>query len=615
MCSETAFMVVVLLLLPKIHGGCPPSSCGKITIITYPFRLQGDPENCGDERYELGCENNVTMLYLHSAQYHVQAINYDNYTVRVVDPALQHHNCSSLPLRSLSRSNFSDTYTDRMGPYQAGLDPAGNWESLNFEHIVFLNCNHSVREKGKYVESGECVKWDSNGYSYAVGGDLKAKDLEVGCYVKLVAPTSFRTLNNHSYAAIHRALAYGFEISWIKLACQKISCTFGDGFCYLDSSSQKLQCSFGLLDTLAGIVIYASMVWAYKILFGLPFLTVIFIRKWWKRHASMYQNIENYLEQNNMAPIRYSYKEIKKMAGGFKEKLGEGGFGSVFKAKLCSGPCVAIKMLDKSKGNGQDFISEVATIGRIHHQNVVQLIGFCAHGSKRYIVYEFMSNGSLDKFIFSKDESVYLSYEKIYNISIEVARGIAYLHHGCEMKILHFDIKPHNILLDENFLPKISDFGLAKLYSIDNSIIPMTAARGTIGYMAPELFYNNIGGISNKADVYSFGMLLMEMASKRKNLNPSAEYSSQLYFPLWIYDHIREEKIIKMEDLTKDEKSIVKKMIIVALWCIQLKPNDRPSMNKVVEMLEGDIKDLEMPPKPFLYPNETVTEDQTINSN
>jgi len=329
----------------------------------------------------------------------------------------------------------------------------------------------------------------------------------------------------------------------------------------------------------------------------------------------MYENIENYLQQNSLAPIRYSYKEIKNMTTGFKEKLGEGGFGSVFKAKLRSGPSVAIKMLGKSKGNGQDFINEVATIGRIHHQNVVRLIGFCVSGSKRALVYEFMLNGSLDKFIFSKEININLSYEKIYNISIGVARGIAYLHHGCEMQILHFDIKPHNILLDENFIPKVSDFGLAKLYPIDNNIITMTAARGTIGYMAPELFYKNIGGISHKADVYSFGMLLMEMASKRKNLNPHADHSSQIYFPLWIYDHIREGEDVDVENVTEEENKIAKKMIIVALWCIQLKPNDRPSMNKVVEMLEGDIEELEIPPKPILFPeDETVSEYQTINS-
>ncbi|KAG2390094.1 uncharacterized protein HKW66_Vig0225000 [Vigna angularis] len=257
---ERTLLVVLLLILfhhisaTKQHL-CPPSSCGYITHITYPFRLQADPENCGDERYELGCENNVTVLYLNSTQYHVQAINYHNYTVRVVDPALQHHNCSSLPLRSLSRSNFSDTYTYSTDPYQAGLDPDCNWEYLSFEHIVFLNCNHSVRENGKYVESGECVKWDSKGYAYAVGGDLKAEDLEVGCYMKLVAPTSFRTFNKHSYAAIHRALAYGFEISWINLACQN-HCPHE--FCYFNSSSQTLVC-----DPFAfyGGILEAILVW------------------------------------------------------------------------------------------------------------------------------------------------------------------------------------------------------------------------------------------------------------------------------------------------------------------------------------------------------------------
>ena len=150
---------------------------------------------------------------------------------------------------------------------------------------------------------------------------------------------------------------------------------------------------------------------------------------------SIYENIENYLEHNNLMPIRYSYKETKKMAKGLKEKLGEGGYGSVFKGKLSGGSFVAIKMLGKSKGSGHDFISEVATIERIHHQNVVQLIGFCVEGSRCALVYEFMSNGSFDKIIFSKDKSIDFGYDKIYNISIGIARGIAYLHHECEMQI------------------------------------------------------------------------------------------------------------------------------------------------------------------------------------
>ncbi|XP_035548716.1 rust resistance kinase Lr10-like [Juglans regia] len=219
------------------------------------------------------------------------------------------------------------------------------------------------------------------------------------------------------------------------------------------------------------------------------------------------------------------------MSKGFRpERLGEGGFGTVFKGRLRSGCLVAVKMLSQSKANGKDFINEVATIGRIHHENIVQLIGFCVHGSKRALIYEFMPNGSLNKHIFSSEANI-LNYEKTYDIALGVACGIGYLHQRCDMQILHFDIMLHSILLDENLRPKVSDFGLEKLYPVEYSIVPLTRARGAFGYMIPEILYKNIGGVSYKADVYSFGMLLMEMVSKRKNLNASKEHLSQIYFP------------------------------------------------------------------------------------
>ncbi|KAJ7942795.1 putative Kinase [Quillaja saponaria] len=359
---------------------------------------------------------------------------------------------------------------------------------------------------------------------------------------------------------------------------------------------------------------------AARFLLGISFLIGLLVYKWRRRHLSMYENIENFLHDNNnnLIPIRYSYREIKTMTGGFKDKLGEGGFGCVYKGKLRSGLHVAVKMLSKSKNNGQDFISEVTTIGRIHHVNVVQLVGFCVEGTKRALVYEFMHNGSLDKYIFSREGTIPLSCEKIYEISLQVARGIKYLHQGCGMQILHFDIKPHNILLDENFSSKVSDFGLAKLYPANDSIVSVMAARGTLGYMAPELFYKNIGGVSYKADVYSFGMLLMEMASRMRNLNVPTEYKiqelSQIYFPTWVHDQITEGKEIEMKGSTDQERNVSKKMIFVALWCIQMKPQDRPSMNKVVDMLEGEFESLEMPPKPSLYPHETPMVEHVLSS-
>jgi serine/threonine protein kinase len=330
----------------------------------------------------------------------------------------------------------------------------------------------------------------------------------------------------------------------------------------------------------------------------------------------MYDNIEKFLQShdNDLMPVRYSYSDIKKITNGFKDKLGEGGFGLVYKGKLRSGGFAAVKILSKSKANGQDFINEVATIGRIYHVNVVRLIGFTVEGSKRALIYEFMPNGSLDKYIVSRQGSISLSNEKMYEISLGVARGIEYLHQGCDMQILHFDIKSHNILLDEKFIPKLSDFRLAKLYPTDNSIVPLTAARGTIGYMAPELFYKNIGGVSHKSDVYSFGMLLMEMIGRRKNLNALADHSSQIYFPSWIYDQVSEGKDVELGDhATEQGKETTKKMIIVTLWCIQLRPNDRPSMHDVVKMLESDAESLQMPPKPFLTPHHMPKDDDTAN--
>ncbi|XP_058100392.1 rust resistance kinase Lr10-like [Magnolia sinica] len=350
------------------------------------------------------------------------------------------------------------------------------------------------------------------------------------------------------------------------------------------------------------IIVGSTM--AVRVFCGIIFMFAALIYKLQRRRLALDDRIEEFLrDYKSITPTRYSYSDVKKITSGFKEKLGQGGFGSVFKGKLVNGHLVAVKMLEKSKGNGQDFINEVATIGMIHHINVVQLIGFCSNRSKRALIYDFMPNGSLDKYIFSQeDKSSPLSWEKMYKIALGVAHGIEYLHRGCAMKILHFDIKPHNILLDENFIPKISDFGLAKFYPTEKSIVSVTAARGTVGYMAPELFYRNIGGVSYKSDVYSYGMLLMEMAGRRKNIDAMVENLSQIYFPSWIYDQLSGGGEMEMGSAMYDEKEMAKKLAIVGLWCIQMKPIDRPSMSRVVGMLEGALDLLQIPPKPFLSP-------------
>lgn len=321
----------------------------------------------------------------------------------------------------------------------------------------------------------------------------------------------------------------------------------------------------------------------------------------------MFDAIEGFLQtQNHMTPIRYSHSDIKRMTKGFREKLGQGGFGSVFKGKLRSGHDVAVKVLSsKTNASGQDFINEVSTIGRIHHVNVVKLVGFSAEGSKRALVYDFMPNGSLEKHIVGTSS---LNWKKKYEIAVGVAHGIEYLHRGCDIQILHFDIKPHNILLDENFTPKISDFGLAKFYSTDKNTVTLTAARGTLGYVAPELINRSIGNVSYKADVYSFGMLLMEIVGLKRDLVENSN-DSNMFFPYWIYDHLEKWKDVEIGNVDEivtdndyDEK-ITRKMAIVALWCIRMTPDERPSMSKVVEMLEGEVGSLEIPPHPCSAPH------------
>ncbi|TYI64070.1 hypothetical protein E1A91_D09G061500v1 [Gossypium mustelinum] len=556
--------------------GCNPSSCGNLTNIRFPFRLKADPPQCGHPSYELICQNNRTFLS-NNLGFYVADIFYDGSgTIRLVDQSLDAKQCSILPKSPVCR------------------------EVTDF--IYFVSCRAPMASS-LYVDAAPCANASSPyPYFYALfsADSLNATGFDESCTVEIQVPRPVRlqssnisALRRLSIFDIHRELLMGYDVPW---ACA-----------YTPRSSNDITLAKW---TQVIFLILTGVAIAIRTLIGVSSLIIVVVFKFRRRHLCVDDTIEEFLRmQNKLMPIRYSYSDIKRMTESFKDKLGQGGFGSVFKGKLRSGHLVAIKLLELSKSQGKDFINEVATIGRIHHVNVVRLVGFCVEGSKQALVYDFMPNSSLDKVIFSKEKDISLSWEKVFEIAIGVAQGIEYLHQGCDMQILHFDIKPHNILLDENFTPKVSDFGLAKLHAIDNSIVSLTAARGTLGYIAPELFYKNIGNITHKADVYSFGMLLMEMAGRRRNLNAQARQSSETYFPSWIYDRFDRGEDLEVEDATESQKKTVRKMIIVAFWCIQIKPADRPSMSEVLEMLGGDVELLEIPPKPFLLSMERSSED------
>ena len=216
-----------------------------------------------------------------------------------------------------------------------------------------------------------------------------------------------------------------------------------------------------------------------------------------------------------------------------------------------------------------------------------------------------MPQGSLDKYIFSAQKN--FSWDKLNEIALGIARGIDYLHQGCDMQILHFDIKPHNILLDSNFIPKVADFGLAKLYPRDISFVPSRALRGTIGYIAPEMISRSFGVISSKSDVYSFGMLLLEMAGGRRNADPNAANTSQAYYPSWVYDRLTQQDHMgeisaRVDGIEMHE--LERKLSIVGLWCIEMKSHDWPTMSEVIGMLEAGFDGLQMPSRPFFCEDE-----------
>ncbi|MQL79964.1 hypothetical protein Taro_012387 [Colocasia esculenta] len=587
---------------------CRPSSCGDIRSISKPFRLRGDPADCGDPRYELQCEANRTILEIPPIRYWVKAIWYEDEVIQIIDA------------RAMAGPSF--LLFPPSGPETYPIDSQRRFFWSGWCTVNLINCSSPVEHDPAVVEADSCMTTSS--FSRGAAATVAAAGQETHLYWSMANSDGLPrgccvegttrcgrdlcVMNRPaSCADVRDALLQGFNMSWPPRGCG-----YGYGITRTSLGCVLLRIWYAL----CGIAVTIIMV---RTPIGYIALLAFLVYKLRRRLLGMDDDIEIFLAKyRNCMPTRYTYRQIRKMTGNFKQKLGQGGFGSVFRGKQLTGRPVAIKILGEATSNGQDFINEVATIGRIHHANVVQLVGFCVQGSKRALVYEFMPNGSLDRYICEKEgtgTASPLSWEKTLEIAIGIARGIEYLHRGCDVKILHFDIKPQNVLLDMHFNPKISDFGLAKSYPTEKNTVTVTAVRGTIGYIAPELFYASAGGVSSKSDVYSFGMLLMEMAGRRKNVNPDAgSTSSKDYLPSWIYNQLEQGKDVAVGGATDEEKNIMNKLFIVALWCIQMKPIDRPSMGKVVEMLEGSAQQLRMPARPFLASTDLVNFEDIITA-
>jgi len=369
-------------------------------------------------------------------------------------------------------------------------------------------------------------------------------------------------------AAFHYLLGWSFKINGVA------------PFLDLSSLPQVPQPKKKQTSLIIGVSLIASVIALCSIAFGIYILRKI-------KNADVIEAWE--LE---IGPHRYTYQELKKATKGFKEKqlLGQGGFGKVYNGILPKSKIqVAVKRVShESKQGLREFVSEIATIGRLRHRNLVQLLGWCRRRGDLLLVYDFMSNGSLDKYLFEEQEIV-LSWEQRFKIIKGVAAGLLFLHEGYEQVVIHRDVKASNVLLDCELNGRLGDFGLARLYE-HGSNPGTTRVVGTLGYLAPEL--PRTGKASTSSDVFAFGALLLEVACGRRPIEPKA-LQEELVLVECVWERYKEGRILEVMDpkLNGDfNESEVMMVLKLGLMCSNDVPTIRPSIRQVVRILDGEVE-------------------------
>ncbi|MBA0715927.1 hypothetical protein Golax_014801, partial [Gossypium laxum] len=323
----------------------------------------------------------------------------------------------------------------------------------------------------------------------------------------------------------------------------------------------------------------------------------------WKRRKRSYQYMEGTFGINDdlergAGPRRFSYKDLVAATNSFssERKLGEGGFGAVYKGYINElDRTIAVKKISEGSRQGEkEYVTEVKVISQLRHRNLVQLIGFCHDGGMFLLVYVFMSNGSLDSHLFGKKTP--LNWNLRYKAARGVASALLYIHEEWEQCVVHRDIKPSNIMLDSNFNVKLGDFGLARL--MDHELGPRTTGlAGTLGYMAPE--YIKTGRASKASDVYSFGVVALEIATGRRSVDPIEE-NSQIGLVEWVWHLYGSGNLLSSVDKRMNAEFDEKQMeclMIVGLWCAHPDSNLRPSIKQVIQVLDFDIGIPNLPSK------------------
>ncbi|XP_057777456.1 cysteine-rich receptor-like protein kinase 43 [Salvia miltiorrhiza] len=279
-------------------------------------------------------------------------------------------------------------------------------------------------------------------------------------------------------------------------------------------------------------------------------------------------------------------------------KLGEGGFGPVYQGKLSDGREVAVKRLSQRSAQGnKEFLNEAKLLSRVQHKNVVNLLGYSIRGEEKLLVYEYVVNQSLDKYLFKGDKRELLDWKRRHDVIVGVAKGLLYLHEQAHCTIIHRDIKGSNILLDEKWVPKIADFGMARLYPEDQTHV-QTRVAGTNGYMAPEYLLH--GNLSKKADIFSFGVVVLELISGQKNSTFARDPDSDSLLE-WAYKLYKKQRSFEIMDpilVSSADMEQIPTLVQIGLLCVQSDPQSRPDMDRVVVLLSRKPSHLEEPRRP-----------------
>ncbi|EEF43933.1 Serine/threonine-protein kinase PBS1, putative [Ricinus communis] len=343
------------------------------------------------------------------------------------------------------------------------------------------------------------------------------------------------------------------------------------------------------------VMIYAIVYWFFR-------------RRRLKKCSRTLDEIIDQREYSNIESMKFSLSKIKAATNNFSDdnKLGEGGFGAVYKGTLPNGQDIAAKRLSRcSVQDAEEFKNEIESVTKLQHRNLVRLLGLCFEAEEKILVYEFVPNRSLDYFLFDVRKKDQLDWPKRYKIIVGIARGLLYLHEDSRLRIIPRDLKASNVLLDSDMNPRISDFGTARIFGVDQIEGSTNRIVGTYGYMSPE--YVAFGNFSVKSDVFSFSVLIIELISSRRNGSSRSECGEGLLDTAW--KHWTNGTPLELMDSTLRESCSINEVVRgvhIGLLCVQEDTEVRPTMAAVVAMLTGDTASLPIPRKPAFTKSSAV---------